>query len=73
MPRHKQTAVARNRVKRRLRELVRGALLPSLSAPGASARLDVVVRAMPDAYGATLATLAEDLRHAAEKLGGVVR
>ncbi len=73
MPRHKQTAVARNRVKRRLRELVRCALLPSLSAPGTRVSLDVVVRAMPEAYGADLATLAGDLRRAAETLGGRAR
>jgi ribonuclease P protein component len=73
VPRHKQTAVARNRVKRRLRELVRNALLPSLSAPGAHAPLDVVVRAMPEAYAADLATLAGDLRRAAETLGGRAR
>jgi ribonuclease P protein component len=73
VPRHKQTAVARNRVKRRLRELVRCALLPALSASGALASLDVVVRATPEAYGADPATLAADLRRALEKLGGAVR
>ena len=73
VPRHKQTAVARNHVKRRLRELVRCSLLPALSAPGALASLDVVVRVMPEAYGADLATLAGDLQRAAEKLGGVAR
>lgn len=73
MPRHKQTAVARNRVKRRLRELVRCALLPALSARGVLAPLDVVVRATPEAYAADLASLSGDLRRVAEKLGGVVR
>lgn len=66
MPRHKQTAVARNRVKRRLRELVRRELLPALMA---LPPLDVVVRAMPEAYEADLATLASDLMRAAERLG----
>lgn len=73
VPRHKQTAVARNRVKRRLRELVRCAFLPALSASRAFGSLDVVVRVTPDAYDADLATLAADLRRAAEKLGGVGR
>lgn len=65
MPRHKQTAVARNRVKRRLRDLVRCAFLPALST---SPPMDVVVRAAPEAYAADVAALAEDLARAAEKL-----
>ena len=70
VPRHKQTAVARNRVKRRLRELVRCAFLPALSA---LPPMDVVVRAAPEAYDADLAMLAVDLARAAEKLGGTTR
>lgn len=66
MPRHKQTAVARNRVKRRLRELVRCAFLPALSMLPA---MDVVVRAAPEAYEADVATLAADLERAITKLG----
>ncbi|MBX7117599.1 MAG: ribonuclease P protein component [Gemmatimonadaceae bacterium] len=58
VPKHKRTAVARNLVKRRLRELVRTTLLPGLAAV---APLDLVVRAAPEAYGADLATLAADL------------
>src|SRR5215204_1662918 len=46
VPKHKQTAVARNRLKRRLRELVRLRLLPG--APAA----DVVIRARREAYDA---------------------
>lgn len=65
MPRHKQTAVARNRVKRRLREAVRCAFLPAL---GALPPMDVVVRATPDAYAADQATLAADLARALERL-----
>ncbi len=65
MPRHKQTAVARNRIKRRLRETVRTALLPALAS---LPPLDVVVRATPEAYGADLATLVADLAQAAKKL-----
>ncbi len=55
VPKHKQTAVARNRVKRRLRELLRLELLPDLPA------LDVVVRAFPQAYDATFDALRRDV------------
>ena len=66
VPRHKQTAVARNRVKRRLRETVRTMLLPALAT---LPPMDVLVRATPEAYGADLATLVADLARAAQKLG----
>jgi ribonuclease P protein component len=62
VPRHQQTAVARNRLKRRLRELSRHTLHPALCAMPA---LDVVVRAMPAAYAADFAALASDV----ERLG----
>lgn len=65
VPRHKHSAVARNRVKRRLRELTRTTLLPAL-AP--LAPLDVVVRAAPDAYGADWATLAADVAQLVDRL-----
>ena len=55
VPRYRQSAVARNLVKRRLRELVRQELLPHLR--GA----EIVLRARPEAYGATAAALREDL------------
>jgi ribonuclease P protein component len=70
VPRHKQTAVARNRVKRRLRELVRCAFLPALAT---LPPMDVVVRAAPEAYDAEPAQLAADLARAAEKLGAAAR
>lgn len=73
MPRHKQTAVARNRVKRRLRELVRGAFLPALAT---LPPMDIVVRAAPEAYAADVAALAADLARAVEKLekfGAMIR
>ncbi len=70
MPRHKQTAVARNRVKRRLRELVRCAFLPALAT---LPPLDVVVRAAPDAYTADIAALEADLLNAVQKLGAATR
>ena len=59
MPRHKRTAVARNRVKRRLRELLRTALLPQLATRADA--VDLVVRASPEAYSATFTALAGDV------------
>ena len=58
MPRHRQTAVARNRVKRRLRELLREWVLPVLRN---RAPLDVVVRAWPEAYEASFIQLRDDV------------
>jgi ribonuclease P protein component len=58
VPRYKQTAVARNLVKRRLRELVRLELLPGLGA------VDVVQRAVPSAYGAPFEALRADVQKA---------
>lgn len=67
MPKHKQTAVARNRVKRRLRECARLTLLPALRQ---RAPLDVVLRATPSAYGAPGAAIAADVLRISERLGG---
>jgi ribonuclease P protein component len=68
---YSHTAVERNRLKRRLRELVRTRLLPALRAGTASgeekdgregvASIDVVVRALPAAYGVSFAVLAEQV------------
>jgi ribonuclease P protein component len=66
VPKHKQSGVARNRLKRRLREIARTRLLPSL--PPA----DVVVRARPEAYGASFDALADELARAAAKLPRVL-
>ena len=54
MPKYKHGSVDRNRLKRRLREIIRTSLLPVL---GDQSPVDVVVRAMPQAYGATFETL----------------
>jgi ribonuclease P protein component len=62
VPRFKHTAVARNRLKRRLRELSRVHLLPAdLSA-------DMVLRIRPEAYGATFDELAADIARAFAQL-----
>ena len=74
MPKHKQTAVARNRVKRRLRECARLTLLPALRQGRAvgdanASALDVVLRATPSAYTVPGAALAADVQRVAERLG----
>ena len=68
MPRHRQTAVARNRVKRSLRELLRGIVLPTLRD---RAPLDVVVRAWPEAFEATFDQLRDDVVRVQSRLQGV--
>ena len=62
VPRHKHSAVDRNRLKRRLRELVRTRLLPSLSP------CHVVVRARAEAYGDDFAALARQLERAGREI-----
>jgi ribonuclease P protein component len=62
VPRYSRSAVDRNRLKRRLRELVRTRLLPV--APS----VDVAIRARPDAYAASFDALAADLARAAVQL-----
>jgi len=56
VPRHKHSAVDRNRLKRRLRELVRTRLLPTL--PPA---LHLVIRARREAYGDPFESLARQV------------
>jgi len=66
VPRHKQSAVARNRVKRRLRELTRTTLLPALVA---APPRDIVLRAGPEAYGVDHDALAVDMGRIVTRLG----
>jgi ribonuclease P protein component len=63
VPRFKHSAVDRNRLKRRLRELVRLHMLPG--APP----LDIVIRTRPEAYGATFEQLSDELIRIARRLG----
>ncbi|HEY0969731.1 MAG TPA: ribonuclease P protein component [Gemmatimonadales bacterium] len=65
VPRYRQTAVARNRVKRRLRELARLRLLPALAA---RSPVDVVIRAAPSAYGASFVELGAELERVIRQL-----
>jgi ribonuclease P protein component len=59
VPRHGRTIVLRNRLKRRLRELLRREVVPGLDHAGRP--LDIVVRARPSAYLASLPELREEL------------
>lgn len=51
MPRHGQSAVNRNRLKRRLREIIRQDVLPG------ERGLDIVIRTAPGAYSVPFADL----------------
>ena len=62
VPKHKHTAVERNRLKRRLRELVRTRLLGTLPA------MDVVIRTLPDAYAAPFEALERQIERAGERV-----
>ena len=66
VPKHKQKIVRRNLVKRRLREIGRLELLPRLGAAGLA--LDLMVRARPEAYGASFEALREELVSLVEEL-----
>jgi ribonuclease P protein component len=62
VPRFKQSAVKRNRLKRQLRELTRQRLLP------VDLSVDVVLRIRPDAYSATFEALTADVDRALVQL-----
>jgi ribonuclease P protein component len=62
VPRHGQTAVARNRLKRRLREIVRLDWLP------AACGGDLVVRARPGAYASSFDELRASLQACFERI-----
>lgn len=66
VPRYRRSAVDRNRVKRRLREIVRRALLHRLPA------VDVVIRARPGAYDASYEKLLSELSRLEQPLCRVV-
>jgi ribonuclease P protein component len=57
------TAVERNKLKRRLRELVRMRMLPVL------APMDLLVRARREAYAASFEMLRDDVADAVQRLG----
>jgi ribonuclease P protein component len=66
VPKHKRRIVERNRLKRRLREIGRALVLPALR--GVPVPLDLMLRARPEAYGASFAELRDELRALAEEL-----
>jgi ribonuclease P protein component len=70
VPRHQHSAVDRNRLKRRLREIVRIELLPTLRE---RPPIDVAIRARREAYGVDVAALMTDVRmiHARLSVGSV--
>lgn len=63
MPKHGHAIVDRNRLRRRLSELVRTELLAQLGAT------DVLLRALPTAYAASFAALREDVRAVRRRVG----
>lgn len=67
VPKHRHGSVARNGVKRRLRELVRLRLLPALDALGAP-DVGLLLRANPNAYRATFDRLGRDVERATTQL-----
>lgn len=67
MPKHQHTAVERNRLKRRLRELVRVELLPALRMQSAA---DLAIRTQTDAYVASFGELRSDVHALLGRLRG---
>lgn len=66
VPRHGQPIADRNRLQRRLREIARRDWLPGALERGVD--VDVVVRARPEAYGASFAELRASLKDGFEAL-----
>jgi len=66
IPKYKHNSVLRNRLKRRLRELVRVELLPTLRP------MDVVLRVSPAAYSRNFDSLKAEVVHAARMLSAIV-
>jgi ribonuclease P protein component len=62
VPKYKRNVVERNRVRRRLRELARIRVLPSLR------NVDLLIRAKPSAYGSGFPELAGEL----DQIAGMV-
>lgn len=62
VPKHGRNSVARNRLKRRLRELVRTTVLPGLTP------LDVVIRTLPSAYAQSWSELCREVESLSRRL-----
>jgi ribonuclease P protein component len=65
VPKHRRTAVERNRLKRRLREVLRREIAPRMRERALNA--DVLVRARREAYLATFTQLRDELVTWAER------
>jgi ribonuclease P protein component len=63
VPKYSHSGVDRNRVKRRLREIVRIDVLPGLP------NVDIVVRALPSAYSAGVIELREQCVRVCARIG----
>jgi ribonuclease P protein component len=59
VPKHRHRVVERNLLKRRLKEIGRTRVLPALHRAGL--KVDVIVRARPEAYDACFADLRDEL------------
>ena len=59
---HGHTIVERNRLRRRLREIVRTNLIPEIT------RMDIVVRSFPSAYEASFAQLKSEVQQLTSEL-----
>lgn len=66
VPKYRHNIVDRNRTKRRLRELARMRILP------ATGRIDVLLRAKPEAYGASFSQLAVEVDVIAKWAAGII-
>ena len=64
VPKHRRSIVDRNRLKRRLREIVRQEILPVVP----TLAVDLVVRAGPQAYEATFETLRAEVKTGVQQL-----
>ncbi|MEX2325513.1 MAG: ribonuclease P protein component [Gemmatimonadaceae bacterium] len=64
VPKHGKTSAERNKLKRRLRELVRTRIL----APSGIRGVDLVIRALPSAYAASFAELEQQVAGIARRL-----
>jgi len=66
VPKYRRNIVDRNRTKRQLRELARTRILPTVGC------IDILLRAKPDAYGASFDQLAMEVDAIAQWAAGIV-
>lgn len=66
VPKYRRNIIERNRTKRQLRELARMRILPAVG------RIDILVRAKPEAYGSSFDQLAVEVDAIARWAAGIV-